>query len=93
MGRPRQDPVQRFQDKWAEADTGYETPCHFWLAVKDQEDVGEFWLDGEMRKADRVAYEMVHGPVEGELMHLCNVRECVRPEHMMVTEMVGVVNE
>lgn len=46
---------------------------------------GAFWAGkGSLRKAHRVAYELTVGPIPAglDLMHHCDVRHCVRPDHL-----------
>lgn len=42
------------------------------------------WVDGKRRRAHRVAYELLVGPIPDGLQidHLCKVRNCVNPEHL-----------
>lgn len=45
------------------------------------------FFDGEKnRLAHRIAYELEHGPISRGLVirHLCNVRRCVRTDHLQV---------
>lgn len=41
-------------------------------------------MDGKPRRAHRVAYELLVGPIpEGLVLdHLCRVRHCVNPDHL-----------
>lgn len=54
---------------------------------------GSFNVDGVIRKAHRVAYELYVGPIPDELQldHRCRMPCCVNPEHLEpVTGMVNV---
>lgn len=67
---------------WAKVDTSGE--CWTWLAYISPDGYGRFLVDGSMRVAHRVAYELVIGPIPDGLVmdHLCRNRACVRPEHL-----------
>jgi hypothetical protein len=42
-------------------------------------------IDGRLRRAHRVAWEMTYGPIPEDkphLDHLCRVRACIRPDHL-----------
>jgi hypothetical protein len=45
---------------------------------------GAFWRGGKLHKAHRIAYELTFGPppVGLDVMHICDVRHCVRPDHI-----------
>ena len=68
-------------------------PHWIWRGSKDGNGYGQMWVDGRLRPAHRIAYELFVGPIsEGlELDHLCRVRDCVRPAHLeAVTRSVNV---
>lgn len=58
--------------------------CWEWVAGKDSGGYGQIGVDRRVKRAHRVAYEAIVGPIpEGlELDHLCRNRACVRPEHL-----------
>lgn len=58
--------------------------CWNWTAVKNQKGYGRFKLDGRLRSAHRVSYEMCVGPIPDGLVidHLCRNPSCVRPDHL-----------
>lgn len=59
-----------------------ETDCWLWTGTA-LNGYGQFrW--GKMRKAHRVAYELLVGPIPDgkELDHLCRVTRCVNPLHL-----------
>lgn len=67
---------------WSKVDaTGV---CWLWTAHRDPNGYGRFRLDGAIRPAHRVAYELLVGPIpEGlTLDHLCRIRHCVNPDHL-----------
>lgn len=71
--------MERF---WSKVDTSGD--CWEWLAYRQPDGYGTFKLNGSMRLAHRIAYELVKGPIpEGlQLDHLCRNRGCVNPSHL-----------
>jgi hypothetical protein len=62
------------------------TDCHLWLGSVNRYGYGEFRLRTTNKAAHRYAWERVNGPIEGDLTidHLCHVRHCVNPDHMVL---------
>lgn len=79
--RKKRPPLDRLM-ALLERPTG--SDCWLWTGYVAAGGYGEFHLAGRTRKAHRVAYELLVGPVpEGlDLDHLCRVRRCVNPEHL-----------
>ncbi len=63
-----------------------DTPCLEWLAAKNQQGYGEFWLNGKLERSHRVSYENKFGKIsEGlEIDHLCRNRCCINTDHLQV---------
>lgn len=57
-----------------------------WTAGKSSHGYGNFWLNGKTVAAHRFAFERACGPIpEGmELLHSCDRRACVRPDHLSI---------
>ena len=75
-----QKALRRFESKIQRERNG----CLTWTAGKFKQGYGSFWLNPGYRKAHRVAYEHVHGPIPDGLKidHICRNRACVRPDHL-----------
>lgn len=58
--------------------------CWVWTKCCDQDGYGLVWFDGQMRRAHRIIYEILVGPIPDglDIDHLCRVRACVNPDHM-----------
>lgn len=80
MIEPRSDDAKRFWGKIQPSDSG----CWLWHSSKNRLGYGEFLISGKVRSAHRVAYELWLGPIPVglDIDHLCNVRNCVNPNHL-----------
>lgn len=61
--------------------------CWEWIAAKQHSGYGKFYCKKRLRLAHRVAYEMVHHvtlPRSAAVLHKCDVRSCVRPNHLFL---------
>lgn len=58
--------------------------CWHWTGATNRNRYPHFWLDGTMKRAHRVAYEHLVGPIPDglHLDHLCRNRSCVNPAHL-----------
>ena len=65
--------------------------CWLWMACSST-GYGRYLLNGRLRLAHRVAYELCVGPIPEGLTidHLCRTRHCVNPAHFEVV--TGRVN-
>lgn len=72
--------MDRFWNKVEKQDDG----CWMWTAATNERGYGTFKINGKVRKAHRISYEMVHGPAPDgyDIDHLCRNRSCVNPEHL-----------
>ena len=62
----------------------YYGPCLIWRHRLDTDGYGTLQLNGKIRKAHRVAYEMTRELIpEGEyILHMCHRRSCIQPAHL-----------
>lgn len=69
---------------WTKVDKDAPNGCWEWTAWRYVNGYGGIRIDGKIRRAHRVAYELLVGPVpEGlSLDHLCRNRACVNPDHL-----------
>lgn len=59
--------------------------CHLWLAAKDTDGYGKFYLERRIFKAHRAAWYFAFGmPEQYEVMHTCDTPACVNPAHLRV---------
>ena len=84
-GRVAQNPFTRFMKYVRFARSG----CWEWAGYT-QKGYGRFRMPGSLSKAGKPSthnahrwlYELVHGPQELPLDHLCRNRKCVNPDHL-----------
>lgn len=67
-----------------------ERGCWLWQGYVDRKGYGIVRWDGKSRKAHRVTYESLIGPIGDGLQidHLCRVRNCVNPAHLEAVTML-----
>ena len=60
--------------------------CWLWVGTKTRAGYGSPRIEGKHRRAHRVVYEMIVGPIpEGlSVLHKCDVRNCCNPDHLYV---------
>lgn len=58
--------------------------CWLWTGARNR--YGLFRLNGKVRKAHRVAWELTNGPIPDGLnvLHTCDNPPCVRPSHLFL---------
>ena len=73
----------RFWDKVSDFD---DNGCRNWTAARDRNGYGQLNIDGLMKKAHRLIYEVAHGPIpEGmSVCHKCDNASCVELSHLFL---------
>lgn len=77
---PEQSPLERFMDKVELDNNG----CWLWTSTILRSGYGTMWYRGQTISAHRLSYQFYIGPVPERLhvLHLCDVKRCVNPEHL-----------
>jgi hypothetical protein len=81
--------LHNFNNKWIISDTLFYngTPCHIWIACKDDKGYGNFSVNNRMKRAHRVSYATYHRkeiPPSLQIDHLCRINSCINPSHLEV---------
>jgi hypothetical protein len=60
--------------------------CWLWSAFKNGPGYGWFRVGQKPRQAHRVSWELHNGPIPDglQVLHRCDVRSCVRPDHLFL---------
>jgi hypothetical protein len=69
---------------WAKVDQ--RADCWLWLGARNATGYGHAILNGKQTTAQRVAWELTHGPIPaGQFaLHRCDNPSCVRPSHLFL---------
>jgi len=77
---------QRYEEKFMVI-AGMEDSCWLWTSSTDRDGYGQFAIvPSEKYQAHRFAYQLYVGPIPAGkvVMHTCDVRCCVNPDHLRV---------
>ena len=91
MARPPQDEKARFLSKVKEVSSG----CHEWQAGLHRDGYGKFQFRGKTKQAHRVAYTLFVGSIPDErwILHKCDNRLCVNPEHLFLGDSIENIED
>ena len=69
---------------WSKVDRSGD--CWLWTACDSGVGYGYFGFEGRTQNAHRVAWQLTRGPIPPGLcvLHRCDVRLCVRPDHLFL---------
>jgi len=71
-----------------------EGSCWTWKARKSKDGYGQFWFRGRIEGAHRAAYVIFIGEIgEAHVLHSCDNRDCVNPEHLFLSSNFGNVRD
>ncbi|HYW90471.1 MAG TPA: HNH endonuclease signature motif containing protein [Chloroflexota bacterium] len=73
--------IERF---WRSIVCDLTSECWIWVGPVFSTGYGRIYIGGTNVQAHRFAYQLLVGPLDPRLVidHLCNVRSCVRPDHL-----------
>lgn len=76
--------IARFKGKTVENSTG----CWLWQGPLDRDGYGTFYFRRRNRRAHRVGYFLLNGPIPEGLVinHTCRNRACVNPQHLHLVD-------
>ncbi len=62
-----------------------EKGCHRWLGALNTSGYATIRLDGKLRLAHVVAWELDHGrkPIGVDCHHVCERKDCINPRHLL----------
>jgi hypothetical protein len=62
------------------------TDCWEWKASTHKSGYGHFWMNNKLHRAHRASYIIYKGNIPKNLLilHKCDVKKCVNPEHLFL---------
>ena len=77
----KEAPYIRFMKSYSVCE---DTGCWLWRGHKYDSGYGAIKVFGEMSSSHRLSYELHHGPIPqgAHILHSCDVKSCVNPDHL-----------
>lgn len=73
---------------WSKVKKASQSECWSWIAAirNPRDGYGAFWLEGKHQPANRVAWQLTHGPIAHGLYvcHKCDNPRCCNPAHLFL---------
>lgn len=71
---------------WSKVDIREKDDCWEWLASKNPDGYGRFWINNRLEQAHRVSWSFFKGDIpEGmKLLHHCDNPGCCNPSHLFI---------
>lgn len=67
---------------WEKVDKTGAGGCWLWTASRKPNGYGQYLYRGKMHRAHRLAWKLVKGDMPAYLLHSCDNRICVNPDHL-----------
>jgi hypothetical protein len=76
---------------WKHVHKGYGKACWIWVGSAHGRGYGSILVEGKYELAHRVSWRLSKGPIPDGLwvLHKCDVRRCVRPDHLFLGDAVA----
>jgi transposase len=61
-----------------------ESPCWEWMAGRNDDGYGQFWINDRLIRSHHFVFELVHGKIQKDkiILHRCDNPPCCNPDHL-----------